>query len=66
MYLFRLVFSFSSGIYQQEIAGLWVSSIFVFLRNLCIVLHMAEPIYFPINSVQVFPFFHIRSNICYL
>ena len=51
---------------QQEIAGLCVSSVFVFLRNLCIVLHMAEPIYFPINSVQMFPLSHILSNICYL
>ena len=55
------VFIFFRYIPRSGIAGSYGSSIFL----LFLFSTVAAPIYIPTNSVQVFPFLHILTNICY-
>ena len=61
---FSSVFFFLPGNTQNEVAELYGSSIFNFLRNLWKTVD--TPIYIATNSAQGSPFLHILSNTCYL
>ena len=51
---------------RSGIAGSYGSSIFSFWGTFILFSIVAAPIYFPTNSVGVFPFLHTLSSICYL
>ena len=58
---------FTSFVYipKSSIARSYGSSIFNFWRTSILFSTVAEPIYIPINSKQVFPFFHIFTITCF-
>ena len=63
MYLFKLVFSFSSDKYlAMEFLGV---SYFYLGGTSILVSIVAAPIYIPINNTKKFPFLHILDNTCY-
>ena len=67
MYLFKLVFLFSSNICPG--VGLldhMVVLVLVFWGTSILFSIVAAPTYIPTNSVGGFPFLHILTNICYL
>ena len=63
--LFLQCFCFLPGKTQNEVAELYGSSIFNFLRNL-LWKTVDTPIYISTNSAQGSPFLHILTNTCYL
>ena len=68
MYLFKLVFLFGY-IPMSRIFGSYGSSIFSFFffwETSILFPKVTVPVYFPISSVQGFPFLCILTNICYL
>ena len=67
MYLFKLVFLFSSDIYPGvELLGHMTVLFSVVSGTSVLFSTVAAPIYIPTNSVQVFPFLHILINMCSL
>ena len=67
MYLFKLVFLFSSDTYPGVELLDHMTVLFSVVSGASVLFCTeAAPIYIPTNSVQVFPFLHILSNICYL
>ena len=67
IYLFKLVFLFSSAVYPRSGIARSYGSLFLVFWGKCILFSiMAAPVYISINSVQVFPFVHILPYICYL
>ena len=66
MYLFKLMFLFSSDIYPGvELLDHMVVLFLVFWRTSILFPTVAAPIYIPTNSIQGFPFLQILTNICY-
>ena len=59
------VFVFFGYIPRSEITVLYGSSIFNILRTSILFSILTEPIYFPTESAQMFPFLCSLSNICY-
>ena len=67
MYLFELVFLFSSDKYPEvELLDQIVALLLVFKGITILFSIVATQIYIPSNSVQRFPFFHILNSTCYL
>ena len=67
LYLFKLVFLFSSDIYPRvELLDHMVVLFLVFWGTFVLFSVVTTPIYIPTNSVGGFPFLHILANICYL
>ena len=65
-YLIKLVFSFSSDKYPEvELLDHMVVLFLIFWGISILSSILAVSIYSPTNSMQVFPFLHIFSNICY-
>ena len=60
------VFFFSKYVAGSGIAGSLVVLFLVFWGTSILFSKVATPIYIPTNSVWMFPFLHILSNICYL
>ena len=67
VYVFELVFSFSSDKYPVvELLNHMAVLFLIFWGNSILFSIVAAPIYISTNSAQVFPFLHILANICYL
>ena len=67
MYLFQLVFLFSSDIYPGvELLHHMVDLLLVFWETFILFFTVAAPICISTNGVQGFPFLHVLTNICYL
>ena len=64
IYLFELVFSFSSDIYPGvEMLDHMVTLFWIFWRMFILFSIVAAPIYIPTNKAQRFPFLRILTNI---
>ena len=67
MYIFELVFSFSSAIYpEKELLSSMIVLLLVFWGNSILFFTVALPIDVFTNSVRGFPFLHILTTTCYL
>ena len=65
MYIFRLVFSFSSDIYSaEELLDHIVVLVLVYWGTFILLLTVAASSNIPTNCIQGFPFLHILVNIC--
>ena len=63
MYIFRLVFSFSSDIYPaEELLDHIVVLVLVYWGTFILLPTVAAPINIPTNCIQGFPFLHILVN----
>ena len=66
MYLFELVFSFSSDKYPEvKLLNHMVVPLLMFWCTFILFLLVAAQIYIPTTSAQGFSFFHILANTCY-
>ena len=63
---FELAFCCFEYISRKRIAGLYGSFTFILWETSILFSIVAESIYIPTNSVQMFPFLHILTNTCYL
>ena len=67
MYLFKLVFLFSSNIYQGvKSPNHMVVPLLVFWETSTLFSSVAAPINIPTSSIQGIPFPHVLTNFCYL
>ena len=67
MYLFKLVFLFSSNIYQGvKSLNHMVVPLLVFWETSTLFSSVAAPINIPTSSIQGIPFPHLLTNFCYL
>ena len=67
MYLFKLVFLFSSDTYPgMDLLDYRIVLFLAFWGTSTLFSTVAVPVYIPANSVWGFPFLHILANMCYL